>query len=157
MFSIYFVFYNVFIPFSFALELTLSGKLKLTIPREECSLAYKIHEFSKMTGLTPYTLRFYEKEGLISVKRDQNNIRIYDDRNKEWIDFFMHLKKTGMTIVDLKQYLVWWHEGDSTNQNRLDLLKKQKKIALNEMKQIQEGINMLDYKINVYTKRVQGN
>ncbi|EOL43780.1 MerR family transcriptional regulator [Enterococcus caccae] len=120
-------------------------------------MAYKIHEFSKMTGLTPYTLRFYEKEGLISVKRDQNNIRIYDDRNKEWIDFFMHLKKTGMTIVDLKQYLVWWHEGDSTNQNRLDLLKKQKKIALNEMKQIQEGINMLDYKINVYTKRVQGN
>ncbi|MFD1899012.1 MerR family DNA-binding transcriptional regulator [Enterococcus termitis] len=51
-------------------------------------MVYKIHEFSQITGLTPYTLRFYEKEGLISVKRDQNNIRIYDDRNKEWIDFF---------------------------------------------------------------------
>ncbi|WP_086312137.1 hypothetical protein A5821_003417 [Enterococcus sp. 7F3_DIV0205] len=117
-------------------------------------MTYKIHEFSKMTGLTPYTLRFYEKEGLITVKRDQNNIRIYDDRNKEWIDFFMHLKKTGMTIEDLKQYLAWWYEGDSTNQNRLDLLKKQKEIALREMKHIQEGIDMLDYKIDVYQKRV---
>ncbi|WP_348922287.1 MerR family transcriptional regulator [Enterococcus rotai] len=120
-------------------------------------MAYKIHEFSKMTGLTPYTLRFYEKEGLISVKRDPNNIRIYDDRNKEWIDFFMHLKKTGMTIEDLKQYLIWWHEGEATNQNRLDLLKKQKQIALEEMKQIQEGIDMLDYKIGVYTERVKNN
>ncbi|ALS01354.1 transcriptional regulator [Enterococcus silesiacus] len=117
-------------------------------------MAYKIHEFSKITGLTPYTLRFYEKEGLITVKRDQNNIRIYDDRNKEWIDFFMHLKKTGMTIEDLKQYLVWWYEGDSTNQNRLDLLKKQKEIALSEMKQLQEGISVLDHKIDIYTKKV---
>ncbi|EOH99279.1 hypothetical protein UAW_00429 [Enterococcus haemoperoxidus ATCC BAA-382] len=120
-------------------------------------MGYKINEFSKMTGLTPYTLRFYEKEGLLTVKRDQNNIRIYDDRNKEWIDFFMHLKKTGMTIDDLKQYLIWWYEGDETNQDRLDLLKKQKENALNEMKQIQEGIDMLDYKIDVYTKRVLGN
>lgn len=108
-----------------------------------------------MTGLTPYTLRFYEKEGLITVKRDQNNIRIYDDRNKEWIDFFMHLKKTGMTIENLKQYLIWWYEGDATNQKRLDLLKKQKQIALEEMEQIQQGIDMLDYKIDLYTKRVQ--
>ncbi|WP_430603446.1 hypothetical protein [Enterococcus sp. DIV0724b] len=62
-----------------------------------------------------------------------------------------------MTIDDLKQYLIWWYEGDETNQDRLDLLKKQKENALNEMKQIQEGIDMLDYKIDVYTKRVLGN
>ncbi|MBO0473746.1 hypothetical protein IGL98_001104 [Enterococcus sp. DIV0840] len=120
-------------------------------------MAYKIHEFSKMTGLTPYTLRFYEKEGLITVKRDQNNIRIYDDRNKEWIDFFMHLKKTGMTIENLKQYLVWWYQGESTNQNRLDLLQQQKQSALNEIKHIQQGIDVLDHKIEVYKKRVANN
>ncbi|MFD1899011.1 hypothetical protein GQR36_00645 [Enterococcus termitis] len=60
-----------------------------------------------------------------------------------------------MTIEDLKQYIIWWHEGDATNQHRLDLLQKQKQIALNEMKQIQEGIEMLDYKIEKYKKRVQ--
>ncbi|OTN89734.1 hypothetical protein A5819_002232 [Enterococcus sp. 7E2_DIV0204] len=141
--------------FLFDLESTLSGKLIVRILEEEFPLAYKIHEFSKMTGLTPYTLRFYEKEGLITVKRDQNNIRIYDDRNKEWIDFFMHLKKTGMTIENIKQYLVWWYEGDSTNQNRLDLLKKQKAIALKEMEQIEEGIDMLDHKIEVYKTRIE--
>ncbi|MCA5011617.1 MULTISPECIES: MerR family transcriptional regulator [unclassified Enterococcus] len=117
-------------------------------------MTYKIQEFSQITGLSPYTLRFYEKEGLITVNRDQNNIRIYDEQNKEWIDFFLHLKKTGMTIEDLKQYIDWWHEGDATNQNRLALLQKQKQIALNEMKQIQEGIDMLDYKIEKYQKKV---
>lgn len=142
------------INFLFDLESTLSGKIKEIIIREDFFMTYKIHEFSKMTGLTPYTLRFYEKEGLITVNRDQNNIRIYDDRNKEWIDFFLHLKKTGMTIEDLKQYLTWWYEGDSTNQNRLDLLQKQKELALKEMEQIQQGIEVLDYKIEVYKKRV---
>lgn len=117
-------------------------------------MTYKIQEFSQITGLSPYTLRFYEKEGLITVNRDQNNIRIYDEQNKEWIDFFLHLKKTGMTIEDLKQYIDWWHEGDATNQNRLALLQKQKQIALNEMKQIQEGIDMLDYKIEKYQRKV---
>ncbi|GGC76617.1 MerR family transcriptional regulator [Enterococcus wangshanyuanii] len=117
-------------------------------------MTYKIQEFSQITGLSPYTLRFYEKEGLITVNRDQNNIRIYDEQNKEWIDFFLHLKKTGMTIEDLKQYIDWWHEGDATNQNRLALLQKQKQIALNEMRQIQEGIDMLDYKIEKYQKKV---
>lgn len=67
----------------------------------------------------------------------------------------MHLKKTGMTIENIKQYLVWWYEGDSTNQNRLDLLKKQKAIALKEMEQIQEGIDMLDHKIEVYKTRIE--
>lgn len=147
----------IMIIFLFDLLLTLSGKINVVITWEGISMAYKIHEFSKMTGLTPYTLRFYEKEGLITVKRDQNNIRIYDDRNKEWIDFFMHLKKTGMTIENLKQYLVWWYQGESTNQNRLDLLQQQKQSALNEIKHIQQGIDVLDHKIEVYKKRVANN
>lgn len=118
-------------------------------------MVYKIHEFSKLTGLPPHTLRFYEKEGLISVRRDHNNIRIYDDKNKDWIDFFLHLKKTGMSIEDLKQYLIWWYEGDATNQNRLDLLIKQKQTALKEIHEIQQGIAVLDHKIDVYQKRIQ--
>lgn len=118
-------------------------------------MVYKIHEFSKITGLPPHTLRFYEKEGLITVKRDHNNIRIYDDTNKEWLNFFLHLKKTGMTIEELKQYLDWWHQGEATTQNRLDLLIKQKQMALKDIAKIQQGLEVLEHKIDVYQKRIE--
>ncbi|GIN74514.1 MerR family transcriptional regulator [Bacillus sp. J14TS2] len=116
---------------------------------------YTIKEFSKITGLTPYTLRFYEKIGLLKVKRDNNQNRIYDDLNKDWVDFFLHLKRTGMSLEDLKQYMAWWNQGDETILERLEMLKKQKQTALTELEKLQEGITELDRKITQYNKALE--
>ncbi|WP_212976045.1 MerR family transcriptional regulator [Bacillus sp. J14TS2] len=118
-------------------------------------LHYTIKEFSKITGLTPYTLRFYEKIGLLKVKRDNNQNRIYDDLNKDWVDFFLHLKRTGMSLEDLKQYMAWWNQGDETILERLEMLKKQKQTALTELEKLQEGITELDRKITQYNKALE--
>ncbi|MBA1435046.1 MerR family DNA-binding transcriptional regulator, partial [Bombilactobacillus bombi] len=48
--------------------------------------SYKIGEFSKRVNLTVDTLRYYEKEYLITPKRDKNNIRIYDNNDIKWIE-----------------------------------------------------------------------
>ena len=82
-------------------------------------MTYSIGEFSKIVGLSEHTLRFYEKEGLIKVNRDNNNVRIYSDENKLWIESLLHLKNTGMSLKDMKRFAMWGHMGDKTMEERL--------------------------------------
>lgn len=39
----------------------------------------KTNELEKEIGLSKYTIRYYEKEGLIQPKREENGYRDYDD------------------------------------------------------------------------------
>lgn len=70
-------------------------------------MTYSIGEFSKIVGVSEHTLRFYEKEGLIKVTRDDNNVRIYTDENKLWVESLLHLKNTGMSLKDMKRFAMW--------------------------------------------------
>ena len=90
---------------------------------------YSIGDFAKLVDVKEHTLRFYEKEGLIEVKRKGNKVRVYTDADQRWIEFLLHMKGTGMTLADLKQYIQWRSEGDTTIADRLDLLKKTKNAS----------------------------
>ncbi|MFJ7511698.1 MerR family transcriptional regulator [Peribacillus simplex] len=117
-------------------------------------MTYSIGEFSKIVGLSEYTLRFYEKEGLIKVNRDNNNVRIYSDENKLWIESLLHLKNTGMSLKDMKRFAMWGHMGDKTMEERLDLLKKHRKKVVRELEKIRQSLEHLDNKINFYENEV---
>lgn len=121
---------------------------------EAVKLTYSIGEFSKIVGLSEYTLRFYEKEGLIKVNRDNNNVRIYSDENKLWIESLLHLKNTGMSLKDMKRFAMWGHMGDKTMEERLDLLKKHRKKVVRELEKIRQSLEHLDNKINFYENEV---
>ena len=69
-------------------------------------MTYLIGEFSAMVGVSEHTLRFYEKEGLIKVDRNEHNVRLYSDENKLWIENLLHMKTTGMSLKDMKQFSV---------------------------------------------------
>jgi hypothetical protein len=58
-------------------------------------LTYSIGEFTKIVGVSEHTLRYYEKEGLIKVNRDVNNVRVYSDKDKLWVETFAPPKKIG--------------------------------------------------------------
>ncbi|WP_091581245.1 MerR family transcriptional regulator [Alteribacillus bidgolensis] len=57
-------------------------------------------------------MRFYEKEELVTPKRDKNNIRQYTEENKLWEEFLLNIKETGMSLIDLKRYKELWELGD---------------------------------------------
>ena len=113
---------------------------------EAVILAYFIGEFSKIVGLSEHTLRFYEKEGLIKVNRDDNNVRIYSDENKLWIESLLHLKNTGMSLKDMKQFAMRGQIRDET----LALLKNHRKKVVEELEKIRQSLEHLDNKINYY-------
>lgn len=121
---------------------------------EAVKLTYSIGEFSKIVGLSEHTLRFYEKEGLIKVNRDNNNVRIYSDENKLWIESLLHLKNTGMSLKDMKRFAMWGHMGDKTMEERLALLKKHRKKVVEELEKIRQSLEHLDNKINFYENEV---
>lgn len=113
-------------------------------------MTYLIGEFSTMVGLSEHTLRFYEKEGLIKVNRNEYNVRIFSDENKLWIENLLHMKTTGMSLKDMKRFAMWGHMGDETTEDRLTLLKNHRKKVAKELEEISRSLEHLDKKISIY-------
>jgi len=98
-------------------------------------------------GMTYETLRFYCDESLIpNIKRDKNNYRNFDERNIAWIEGLQCLRKCGMSIKDMKQYMQYCLEGPSSILDRKEMLDDQKKILQSKMVEIQESIDFIDKK-----------
>lgn len=119
------------------------------------SKTYKIGEISKITNLTIDTLRYYEKEGLITPARDQNNIRMYSDSDIRWIQFIKKLKQTGMPLKNIKEYSNLRDQGDSSINERLSLLYEQKQRLEQNSKQLEEHILFLNNKIDIYKAKIK--
>ena len=113
-------------------------------------MTYSIGEFSKIVGVSEHTLRYYEKEGLIKVNRNENNVRVYSDKDKLWVETLLHLKKSGMSLKDMKQFIMWGYMGDETMEERLALLKNHRKKVVEEFENIRQSLEFLDTKINFY-------
>ncbi|MFC6322575.1 MerR family transcriptional regulator [Companilactobacillus baiquanensis] len=117
---------------------------------------YRIGDFAELTGLSSPTLRYYEKEGLISPHRTENGLRYYTDQDASWIKFLLHLKSTGMTIEQLKQYVVWRAEGDSTIDKRVALLEDVRNNFEKEFENLQNSWTILNDKLDWYKGKVNG-
>ena len=109
------------------------------------------------TNMTYQTLKFYCNEGLVpNVKRDRNNRRVFDDRDVAWIGSLTCLKKCGMSIQEMKEYLALCLQGESTIPQRKEML-VQKQAALREqMKELEESIAYIDWKQNFYDEILSG-
>ena len=88
---------------------------------------YTIGEMAKKMGVAPSTLRYYDKEGLLPfVERSGGGIRMFKGEDIEWLSIIECLKKTGMPIKEIKQFIDWCIEGDSTIDKRLELIDRQR-------------------------------
>lgn len=114
----------------------------------------KIGEFSEKVGLSVFTLRYYEDEGLIRPQRDENNRRYYTDQDVRWLMFVLHLKGTGMTMEEIQQYIKLRAIGDSTISERKELLKKVSQRAKNEIKELQANLRVINHKIDWYSGKL---
>ena len=76
------------------------------------------------------TLRFYDKEGLLPfVERLPGGIRMFQDTDLEWLQIGC-MKKAGMSIRDIRQYIEQAQQGDDTIVLRLVILHRQREVLL---------------------------
>ncbi|WP_125763521.1 MerR family transcriptional regulator [Levilactobacillus mulengensis] len=111
---------------------------------------YRIGEFSKLVGLSAYTLRYYEDQDLILSQRDENGVRYYTAEDIRWIGFILHLKGTGMRLNELKRYVQLRAQGDGTIGERRAMLQKVKDDAEADIAELQMHLKVLSRKIDWY-------
>ena len=116
---------------------------------------YAIGQFSKLTGLTGPTLRYYEQEGLLSVQRDAAGRRIYTEQDVEWLHFIKRLKETGMPIREIRRYAQLRYQGNSTMQERLAMLEEHHQNVLAEQQKLAENLRKLEEKLAFYRQALQ--
>lgn len=117
-------------------------------------MEYSIGEFSKLTGLSIHTLRYYEYEQLIVPMRNKNNIRRYSDKDIAWIDFIKRLKDTGMSIKKIKEYAKLRSKGDITLSKRMEMLIQHYGFLEKQISILQEHKEKLNQKIKYYQVQI---
>ena len=116
-----------------------------------------IAEVGKKYNLTPDTLRYYERIGLLTnVPRNQNGIRNYSDETCRRIEFIKCMRNAGVEIEILIEYMKLFEQGKTTAEARKELLEEQRDKLLEKQKNINETLQRLNYKINLYDEIVSG-
>jgi MerR family transcriptional regulator, aldehyde-responsive regulator len=102
-------------------------------------------------------LKFYCNKGLIpNVKRDNNNRRFFDERDVKWIKDLSCLKKCGMSIQEMKDYLELCLQGESTIPERKELLMKKQAALRDSIKELEDSVAYIDWKQNFYDEVLSG-
>jgi len=66
----------------------------------------KIGELSKKSGSSVQTIRFYEKEGILSKpERSEGNFRLYGNKTLKELVFVKHCRSLDISLTDIKQLI----------------------------------------------------
>ena len=120
-------------------------------------MLYTMMQVCKQTNMTYQALKFYCNEGLIpNVKRDKNNRRVFDEHDIAWISSLICLKKCGMSIQEMKEYLQLCLQGTSTIMPRKEMLRKKQEALRASIKELEDSVAYIDWKQNFYDEVLAG-
>ena len=118
---------------------------------------YTMMQVCRELGMNYQTLKFYCNEGLVpNVKRDPNNRRIFDEKDVKWIKDLTCLKKCGMSIQEMKEYLALCLEGKSTIIARKEMLSRKEEELRRSISELEESIAYIGWKQNFYDEVLSG-
>ena len=118
---------------------------------------YSIGEISKMFQLPISTLRYYDKEGLFPHLKRVNGVRQFSESEIETLRVIDCLKKSGLEIKEIKEYMSLCALGNTTLKQRKEIFEKQKEEVLQEMEKLQKVLSMLNYKCWYYDQAIEKN
>lgn len=120
-------------------------------------MMYSMKEACVQTNLSYETLKFYCNQGLVpNVKRNEQNHRIFDERDIAWINSLNCLRNCGFSIKEMKEYLQLCLEGESTIPKRKVILELKRKTLLEDLNKIQDCIDYIDWKQGFYDDVLSG-
>ena len=114
-----------------------------------------IAEVSRKYDISPDTLRYYEKIGLLPpVPRTKSGIRDYDETSCGWIELMKCMRAAGVQIEALIEYVALFQQGDETLDQRKALLVEQREQLTARMADMQRSLDRLNEKIDRYDQRL---
>lgn len=116
---------------------------------------YSIKEVAEKFNISSYTLRYYEREGLIpSVQRNDNGRRVYTDTDLGWLQLVCCMRTTGMSISYIKNYVNLCTKGIDTLPERRNIMIEQKEIIKEEIRKYTELLELVDMKLDYYDEKI---
>lgn len=111
-----------------------------------------IAEAADELGLSPDTLRYYERDGLLlrPVPRSTSGHRRYDETDLRWILLVTRLRATGMPIRDVRRYADLVRAGAGNEEERLALLHAHRDSVLRQLAEVTAHLGAIDHKIGIY-------
>lgn len=110
-----------------------------------------IAQMARRSGLSPHTLRYYERIGLIApTRRAANGHRRYRAADIAWVEFLTRLRDTGMPIRQMKRYADLRAQGDETAAARRTLLQAHRRHIADRIERLSINLDRLDDKIETY-------
>lgn len=115
-------------------------------------MAYTISQASRLTGISPSTIRYYDKEGLLPRVERKNGIRLFSDTDIRWLHLLTCLKNTGMPIKRIREYAKLALLGDESLKERQALIREQRQFVQDQIDQLLFYMQELDFKEWYYNK-----
>ena len=116
---------------------------------------YTIGQISKLFHLPISTIRYYDKEGLFLNMERSSGIRKFGEKEMEALRVIECLKKSGLEIKDIKQFMEWCAQGSSTYPQRRELFLRQKEIVEEEIRKMEKVLDMLRFKCWYYEQAIR--
>ncbi|MEJ6348485.1 MerR family transcriptional regulator [Holzapfeliella sp. He02] len=116
---------------------------------------YTIGQVSQQFNISVSTLRYYDKEGLLPQLKRVSGIRYFSEKDLEALRVIECLKRSGLEIKTICQFMKWCELGNETLPKRKELFEKQKRVVEEEMKQLQKVYEMISYKCWYYGESVK--
>ena len=114
-------------------------------------MCYSIGEVANQTGITISTLRYYDREGMFpEIGRSNGGIRVFSETEIATLRVVECLKTAGMSIKDIKEFLRWCKEGDSSLQKRREMFYKRLDEVRNQIATLERTMHTLQYKCWYY-------
>lgn len=112
---------------------------------------YTINEVAKICDLSPYTLRFYDKEGLLPfISRNKSGNREFSETDLDLVKLICCLKNTGMPIKEIKCYIDLCMEGPETVEQRKKMMEIHRQDILRQIGALKKNLTIVDLKIAFY-------
>jgi DNA-binding transcriptional MerR regulator len=113
---------------------------------------YTVKQVAEKMGISAYTLRFYDKEGLFpNLSRDEHNVRLFSDKDLEWVHTVQCMRETGMPLAEIKEYVQLSMLGNSTIPKRFRMIRNQVQKAEQELAAMEKRIHTLKRKVEYYS------
>lgn len=112
---------------------------------------YTIREVSDMFGIPATTLRYYDKEGLLPyVGRKESGYREFSENDIQMLHVIECLKKSGMSIKEIRQFADWVQLGDASLKERLEMFQHRKHAVEQQMEELKKTMELIEYKCWYY-------
>jgi DNA-binding transcriptional MerR regulator len=114
-------------------------------------MPYTIKQAAEIMNVTPTTLRYYDKQGLLPfVERKESGYRVFSDTDIAMLKVIECLKKTGMSIKDIRQFSKWVLMGDDSLKERHEMFLERKRAVESQISELQETLDFINHKCWYY-------